>query len=530
LVPSNENITDKNIINPLGVPPHDAALDMYITYEPDLPIGTMMGRLHFKSKNRLSEYKKNMQLQKYLAREHMVIEEMRLNSNNPPIVGYFEDIIPDPDILRMHTVRIRKYLPPNHPRFQLFAKTLYNYKRHGTRVVMVKCDEENLETLREMFLALDEKVVKFFSWKEFTSLQPQLRETAFQKQVLFNKYYRSVVMSGFKDNDDNVTMMVKPTQTGQIDDTKDPLEDVYVTDYLQEWIYAGNGSNLFYHVYEPIDGKRDTIVHVDNLAEANDYAKVVLAELTRVMNTDAKTMVISNLQEAEAAAKNYKWKPYTKAAKLMEDRNRMNYFHNKRQRVDNKDTQQVSKKQTAKVNTNTEKPPPTNVWTQQPPPSVSATSKSDETMEEFEAQVQEQINKNNKLIRDEISDSNQATNKRIANLDKKLENHITSVQYDLHEIKEQNNDTKDSVKSNVDRLESIFWKMWSRFEDPPEEYDGMEYEKTRKEDALKRSLDQIAQNESSIDLSISQDDIPKQTNNLLQTQTSVSTHGAGTVN
>jgi hypothetical protein len=290
----------------------------------------------FRSNNRLSEYKKDIQFGKYLAREHMVIEEMRLNSINPPTIGYFEDIIPDPDILRLHTVRIRKYLPPNHPRFQLFAKTLYSSKRHGTRVVLAKCDEENLETLQEIFLALDEKIVKFFSWKEFTSLQHQLRDTAVQKQIRFNKYYRSVIMSGVKDNDDNVTMVVKSQQSNQ---PRDPLEEVYVTDYLQEWIYAGNGSNLFHHVYEPIDGIRDTIVHVDNLAEANDYAKVALAELTHIMNEPAKLLVISNLKEAEEAAKKYKWKPYTKAAKLMEDRNSMNYYHNKRQRLDTKETQ-----------------------------------------------------------------------------------------------------------------------------------------------------------------------------------------------
>jgi hypothetical protein len=103
LVPVNTTITDRNIINPLGVPPSDTALDSYITYEPNLPIGTMMGRLFFCSNNRLSEYKKDVQFGKYLAREHIVIEEMRLNSINPPTIGYFEDIIPDPDILRLHS-------------------------------------------------------------------------------------------------------------------------------------------------------------------------------------------------------------------------------------------------------------------------------------------------------------------------------------------------------------------------------------------------------------------------------------------
>jgi hypothetical protein len=208
----------------------------------------------------------------------------------------------------------------------------------------------------------------------------------------------------------------------------------------------------------------------------------------------------------EEGTKKTKWQPYTKAAQLMKDRNNMNYFNNKRARVDkNKDNSQTGKKQN--TNNHNEKLPPTNVWTKQPPTSDSATSRSDETMEEIKAHVQEQIERNNKIIRDEIQETNSVTNKRIGNLDKKLDAHITTVQYDLHEIKEQNRDTKDSVKTNVDRLESIFWKMWSRFEDPPDDFDGMEYEKSRQDLALKRGLDQVDANSSQCDFSISHDDI-----------------------
>jgi hypothetical protein len=474
LAPTDITITDSDILNPLNVPPTDIALDPYITYETDVPPNTMMGRLHFRTNNRLSEYKKDMQLSKYLAKEHMVIEEMTLASINPPTVGFIENMIPDPEILRIHTIRLRKYLPPNHPRFQLFVKTLYNSKRHGTRVVMVKCDPENVETIDEIFKQLDiENVIQFFSWKEFISLTPSLKDTAFHKQVLFNKHFRSVVLSGFKDNEDNVKMVFKlstnSTNQTSITNNKDPLEDVYVTDYLQDWITAGNGSNLFHHVYEPIDGKRDTIVHINNLAEANNFATVVMSEpLARVMNTPAKVLVIADLPTAEAGTKKPKWQPYTQAAKLTEDRNNMNYYNNKRRRTEVNQT--PSKQPTANP---TNSPPTINnntnnkVWKTNSP-QITEQLNTD-TIDELEAHVQEQIEKNNRVIREEINEANQSMNKRIVNLDKKLDNHSNSVQYELKEIKEQNQATQTSVQSNVDRLESIFWKMWSKFEDPPEE-------------------------------------------------------------
>jgi hypothetical protein len=240
-----------------------------------------------------------------------------------------------------------------------------------------------------------------------------------------------------------------PTSGQQVPTTtRDPLEDVYVTDYLQEWITAGNGSNLFHHIYEPIDGKRDTIVHVANLAEANNCATVVLSELARVMNTPAKALVIADLPSAEAGTKKHKWQPYTKAAKLTEDRNNMNYYNNKRRQTEPKDT--PSKQPTANPTTSppvSNKPNNTSVW--KTPPTNSDQLKNT-TIDELKAHVQEQIDKNNKVIREELNNMHQTMTKRIRNLNKKLDTHTSSVQLELHELKKQNQATQSSVQTNVD--------------------------------------------------------------------------------
>ena len=60
-----------------------------------------------------------------MAQEKIVLEEIRLNDVDPPNLGYLEELTPDNDLLRLHTVRIQKYLSTNHPKFQLFVKTLY---------------------------------------------------------------------------------------------------------------------------------------------------------------------------------------------------------------------------------------------------------------------------------------------------------------------------------------------------------------------------------------------------------------------
>jgi hypothetical protein len=85
------------------------------------------------------------------------------------------------------------------------------------------------------------------------------KDVAFQKQFNFNKKYRSVRLSGFKDNDDNVPMRYKPEITGVVSSLitaarqneqgsepskPDPLTTMVVSDYLTT-IKAGNGTPLF---------------------------------------------------------------------------------------------------------------------------------------------------------------------------------------------------------------------------------------------------------------------------------------------
>jgi hypothetical protein len=288
-------------------------LSHYFEDAEEVNSGSLLARVYINSNHPLLEYKKNPKFNKYMSQEHIILEEIRLTSVNPSTLGYLEQVVPEPDNLRMHTIRIRKYLPEKHPKLQLFSKTLYDSRRRGTRVVMIKCDKEDYDELQDQFLTLNtQQVLNFFPWKEFTSLNDPLRDMAFQKAFDFNKNYRSVTLEGFRDNEDNIPMRYKVRQTGQVENAvTDPMGTMLVSDYLGT-LTAANGTQLFSHVYEPIAGVRDTLVHVDNYTEAKVFAKVALIKLGREMNSASRLMVFRDYQEVKEAMNNKpKWKPFT---------------------------------------------------------------------------------------------------------------------------------------------------------------------------------------------------------------------------
>jgi hypothetical protein len=325
------------IINPIMVKLGENLLDDNFCNAADTPTGSLIARIFVHMNHPLLDYKKDSGFNKYLSKEKIIIEEIRLNEVNPPNLGFIELLVPEQDNLRLHTVRIRNYLPREHPKFQSYTRTLYDSRRRATKVVMVKCDQVDLSPLKEMFQSLhDQGTIKFLSWQEFTSLNTELRDTAFQKLFNFNKHFRSVTITGFKDNDDNVPIKYRIKQSGQQEGTNppDPLESILVSNYLGTY-KAGNSSILFKHVYEPIKGIRDTTVHVDNYKEAQAFSAVALIELSREMTAASRLMVFEDPESVvKGMTTKTKWQTFKKAAELMFERQTMEFPTNKRVQVE----------------------------------------------------------------------------------------------------------------------------------------------------------------------------------------------------
>jgi hypothetical protein len=478
-------------ININTIKPNKEVLNNYFEDAEEVQQGSMLTRIYVKCNNPLSDYKKNSKFNKCLSQEKIILEEIILNSVNPTTLGFLELLIPDPDNLRLHTVRIRKYLPEDHPKFQLFSKTLYDSRHRGTRVVMIKCDKENYEQLDSMFNQLhQEKTLKYFPWKEFTSFNDEVRDIAFQKIFNFNKYFRSVRLEGFRDNEDNIPMKFKLRQTGQVETNarKDPLENMLVSDYIGT-IQSGNKTPLFNHVYEPIGGVWDTLVHTDNYTEAKEFAKVVLIELAREMSLVTRTMVLREPAEVKAAmADKPKWKPFTKADELLKEKQSNEALSTKRPRTE----------------TSTKPPypgwrnlgggiPNNNQNKGSSTPSIKITDQAPPqgpTWEQIQRHVEEQIGTTTSILRTEIQLVQDNTTDRMDELDRKLDNYSTSTDTKLDAINKQGDTTVETMSNRFNRLEDMFAAPLGNKQNPTNSVQNdMEFQLTRDELMLKRKAE-----------------------------------------
>jgi hypothetical protein len=116
--------------------------------------------------------------------------------------------------------------------------------------------------------------------------------TSNKKQNLFNNSYRSVLLRGFIDSDNNVPMIMWDDEETEREVTDDMIDTEYqqdfdklsVTEYLSTRIFSGDMTLLFENVYAPVDGIRETIVRKHHFTEALEFADKHHGELARFMN------------------------------------------------------------------------------------------------------------------------------------------------------------------------------------------------------------------------------------------------------
>jgi hypothetical protein len=131
-----------------------------------------------------------------------------LDDINPVILGYLEYYIPRYESINIQTNRIKTLLPANAANFQLQYGNLWGKKGERTRVVMIKCDEQNVEELLQEFEKLHESnALTFFPWTDFLSCTTEQRTTNVQCIKNWRALHRSILIPGFQDNNDNVPMI-----------------------------------------------------------------------------------------------------------------------------------------------------------------------------------------------------------------------------------------------------------------------------------------------------------------------------------
>jgi hypothetical protein len=318
----------------LDVPTDEVLIQHYIERPSVNKERQFLVRIIVHSNYNLGTYKEKSQFRQYLAKEHIVVDYNNLDSIDPVHVGFIEDIVPRYETLQLHHTRLVDLLPTNAPPFQLNIQSIYGRSGSRSKAVMVNCDIENEQILKVMLDSLHKnEQLEFYPWKEYVGLPIELKEVLIRKQNNFLNNYRTIILSGFIDNDDNVPMYmvdeeeledlhiaIKNGTTDKYNSKayNEGFESLGVTEYLQNYIFSGDKTTLFEKVYPPIEGMREVVLKRIHLAEALDFSEVFRGELARCMNSTAIALVFNDPTRALNERANKAWEPHKRYQALHE--------------------------------------------------------------------------------------------------------------------------------------------------------------------------------------------------------------------
>jgi hypothetical protein len=300
------------IINIKDVPMDEHQIKQYLA-TPLSPKQNFQCKVYMMTNHTIQEYKGNTEFFEYIKKENIIMEINDLDDINPSQVGFLEHVLPRYDTLEMHTNRLKKLLPPVHPKFQLHIQSLFAKTGEKTRIIMIKTDDKNVDELRRQLNQLQKmNKILFFPMNEYQSCLPGQKVAIVKRINTWSGAFRSLLITGFTDNEDDIPMVFNEEAYPD-----EPLTKIGVTEFLATRIKAGDGKNLFCTVYPPYEGTREVICEVHQFAQAYSYVKVALGELTRQMDEESMLLVFQDPDSALIqACASEEWEPHFRATTI----------------------------------------------------------------------------------------------------------------------------------------------------------------------------------------------------------------------
>jgi hypothetical protein len=290
----DDDPTITKIYNTKDIPLEITSLKEYLATPVQPKQNVFLVKIYIHTNHYLQDYQSNELLTDYLLKENIIININNLDNVNPVQLGFIEHIIPKNDTLQMHQNRLIKLLPHDTPKVQLHTSSLWGRTGERCKVCMVKCDKANKEGFLHAFdKHNNEKTIAFFPMSDCLSCTQDQKTTIVKRVNGWRAHYRSILINGFIDNDNNVPMVYNKDK-----EPDNNLSDVSVTDYLNNYVKNSQGENLFHHVYPPQNGIRQVVVKLVNFSHAASYIKVIHGELAREMDLEAQDLVFDDPTQA----------------------------------------------------------------------------------------------------------------------------------------------------------------------------------------------------------------------------------------
>jgi hypothetical protein len=310
---------------------------------------------------------------------------------------------------------------------------------------MIKCDKHSID--EHAFEELnDNKSINFFPWTDFLSCDAEQRTTIVQRINQWRNNYRSMLIHGFKDNDNNVPMYFNESGI-----ENDPLMTTSVTEYLANYIKDVKGNKLFQHVYAPQYGIREAIVQLHNFSQAASFIKVAHGELARNMDREAMERVFINPRNADSDSNRNTWRPNSRVSDIPPTLPKEKYeFNTKRMRTST-DTTITTRPSTDKTYSSITLGTKHNT-------KPNTTSEIDE----FKSQIKSSVEAQMREMKNQINETQSA----VVNLESKMEyNSITTnntvvsmkleVQLQINDLKTNMIETKNDIKGYGETLDKL---------------------------------------------------------------------------
>jgi hypothetical protein len=252
----------------------------------------------------LKEYLTDKTFWNYLTAENIHIEYNNLDCIVPHNVGFLEEVTSSRDTIQLHEARLRRLLPTTAPKFQVNLYRAYGTDNRTTFLVMVQSKAEDVETLTLQIQAINEiHMIVFFPWEEFIKITNDKKQTIITDYRQWNYMYKSIVVPGFVDNDDNIPMWVDINTS--------------VSDYLLDKLHPITGRKMFEFVYPSILGKREFIVFIDNFGDSETYLKYVIGEFAKLMPHSSLELEFSCSDTVKFQMTKQDWKPFGRAHSIV---------------------------------------------------------------------------------------------------------------------------------------------------------------------------------------------------------------------
>lgn len=279
------------------------------------------------SNHELKDFINNQKFQTYITTEMISIEYNNLNSVIPYNIGFLEQVTSSRDTLLLHENRIKLMLPVVCPEFQVNLQKFFDNDHQATYVVMLQSSKDDVPELTKLLLDLvAEANLMFFPWKWYQTMTLEKRLTIFNDNRNWNFHYKSIIVTGFMDNDDNV--QIKNNNEGKRDDE----DTISVSEYLRNITHPLSKDRIFEYVYPTTNGTREFIVNINNIGEAENYVNYLKGQLAKDMEPGA---IIAELKSPSEAMRNAHevWRPFARIAMIKDTKITSNKVKNKRIRM-----------------------------------------------------------------------------------------------------------------------------------------------------------------------------------------------------